>query len=79
VIFKAELDGQYAARFLQSGARFTLVQAKLGLGGVAHLDTLIKGAFVEAQPGQGAGKERFPQPSGPAGLALPSRVRRSAA
>lgn len=71
VIFKAELDGQYAARFLQSGARFTLVQAKLGLGGVAHLDTLIKGAFVEAQPGQGAGKERFPlSQSGPAGLAL---------
>jgi paraquat-inducible protein B len=47
------------------------VQAKLGLGGVAHLDTLIKGAFVEAQPGQGAGKERFPlSQSGPAGLAL---------
>lgn len=32
VRFKAELDGQYAARFLQSGARYTLVQAKLGLG-----------------------------------------------
>ncbi len=78
VIFKAELDGQYAARFLQSGARFTLVQAKLGLGGVAHLDTLIKGAFVEAQPGQGAGKERFP--SAKAALPVwrsPSRARRS--
>ncbi|MEM0551068.1 MULTISPECIES: MlaD family protein [Aeromonas] len=71
VIFKAELDGQYAERFLQSGARFTLVQAKLGLGGVAHLDTLIKGAFVEAEPGQGAGRNSFPlSQSGPAGLAL---------
>lgn len=71
VRFKAELDEQYADRFLQSGARFTLVQAKLGLGGVAHLDTLIKGSFVEASPGQGAGKERFPlSQSGPIGLAL---------
>ncbi|VFB10352.1 paraquat-inducible protein B [Aeromonas salmonicida] len=71
VIFKAELDGQYAQRFMQSGARFTLVQAKLGLGGIAHLDTLIKGAFVEAQPGQGAGKDRFPlSQTGPVGLAL---------
>ncbi|MBW3805502.1 MCE family protein [Aeromonas jandaei] len=71
VIFKAELDGQYAERFLQSGARFTLVQAKLGLGGVAHLDTLIKGAFVEAEPGKGAGRSSFPlSQSGPAGLAL---------
>lgn len=71
VIFKAELDGHYAERFLQSGARFTLVQAKLGLGGVAHLDTLIKGAFVEAHPGKGAGKDRFPLSQlGPVGLAL---------
>ncbi|MFQ2091457.1 MlaD family protein [Aeromonas taiwanensis] len=71
VRFKAELAQQYAARFLQSGARYTLVQAKLGLGGVTHLDTLIKGAFVEATPGQGAGKERFPlSESGPVGLAL---------
>ncbi|MCH7373243.1 MULTISPECIES: MlaD family protein [Aeromonas] len=71
VSFKAELDEQYAARFLQTGARFTLVQAKLGLGGVAHLDTLIKGAFIEASPGQGAGRERFPlSQSGPIGLAL---------
>ncbi|MBV7415121.1 MlaD family protein [Aeromonas sp. sif2433] len=74
VSFKAELDEQYAARFLQSGARFTLVQAKLGLGGVAHLDTLIKGSFVEASPGQGAGKDRFPlSQSGPIGLALTLR------
>lgn len=71
VIFKAELDGQYAECFMQSGACFTLVQAKLGLGGIAHLDTLIKGAFVEAQPGQGAGKDRFPlSQTGPVGLAL---------
>ena len=47
------------------------MQAKVGLGGVAHLDTLIKGAFVEATPGRGAGKETFPlSQSGPAGLAL---------
>lgn len=71
VVFKAQLDGQYAERFLQSGARFTLVQAKLGLGGVNHLDTLIKGAFVEALPGKGAGKERFPlSQTDPVGLAL---------
>lgn len=71
VIFKAELDGQYADRFMQTGARFTLVQAKLGLGGVAHLDTLIKGAFIEAEPGKGAGRERFTlSHSGPVGLAL---------
>ncbi|MGL5040758.1 MAG: MlaD family protein, partial [Aeromonas sp.] len=71
VLFKTELDGSFAARFLQSGARFTLVQAKLGLGGVAHLDTLIKGAFIEAQPGKGAGKDRFPlSQTDPIGLAL---------
>ncbi|WP_415870942.1 MlaD family protein [Aeromonas caviae] len=71
VSFKAELNEQYATRFLQSGARYALVQAKVGLGGVAHLDTLIKGAFVEATPGRGAGKETFPlSQGGPAGLAL---------
>ncbi|MGL4716102.1 MAG: MlaD family protein, partial [Aeromonas sp.] len=34
-------------------------------------DTLIKGVFVEAHPGKGAGKDRFPlSQSGPVGLAL---------
>lgn len=60
VIFQAQLEAQYAERFLQSGASFTLVQAKLGFGGVANLDTLVKGSFIEAAPGQGASKHSFP-------------------
>ena len=47
------------------------MQAKVGLGGVAHLDTLIKGAFVEASPGQGCGQGALPlHQSSPVGLAL---------
>ncbi|WP_111872728.1 MlaD family protein [Aeromonas bivalvium] len=71
VIFLAELEARYADRFLQSGASFTLVQAKLGFAGVTHLDTLVKGAFIEATPGQGAGKTRFPLHESPhSGLML---------
>ncbi|PJG58846.1 MlaD family protein [Aeromonas cavernicola] len=71
VMFKAALNAQYAARFLQSGARFNLVEAKVGLGGIAHLDTLVKGAFIDAEPGKGASRDQFPlSQHEPVGLAL---------
>ncbi|ENY72086.1 paraquat-inducible protein B [Aeromonas diversa CDC 2478-85] len=55
----ARIDERYGDRFLRDGADYQLVQAKLGLTGAAHLDTLIKGAYVEASPGSGALSEHF--------------------
>lgn len=59
VEFKVMLREPYAARFLRRGAGYQLVQAKLGLTGTAHLDTLIKGAYIEATPGSGKESRRF--------------------
>lgn len=71
VELKARLDAPYAERFLRKGAGFQLVQAKLGVAGVAHLDTLIKGAYIEATPGSGGEQDRFDLLiSSPSGLKL---------
>lgn len=66
VQIKAQLDEPYAASFLRRGAGYQLVLAKLGLSGVNHLDTLIKGPYIEATPGTGAAIQRFALQSGPA-------------
>ncbi|MBZ6065844.1 MlaD family protein [Aeromonas schubertii] len=71
VELQGRIDERYGDRFLRSGADYQLVQAKLALTGAAHLDTLIKGAYVEAAPGSGALVDHFPLLTTPAaGLRL---------
>ena len=48
-----------AASFLRRGTRFWVVKPSLGVRGVSGLSTLISGAYIEIEPGQGAAETHF--------------------
>lgn len=48
-----------AASFLRRGTRFWVVKPSLGVRGVSGLSTLISGAYIEIEPGQGASETHF--------------------
>lgn len=50
---------EYPERFAVQGSRFWLVQPKLGITGASNLDTLLKGQYIEVQPGEGAARYEF--------------------
>lgn len=58
-----------AKSFLRRDTRFWVVRPRLGLRGVSGLSTLLSGAFVELEPGQGAPWRHFK------GLEVPPVVR----
>jgi paraquat-inducible protein B len=58
VLVLARLNKE-AASFLRRGTRFWVVKPSLGLRGVSGLSTLISGAFIEIEPGQGAKETHF--------------------
>ncbi len=72
VVVLARLNKE-AAPFLKRGTRFWVVKPSLGLRGVSGLSTLISGAFIEIEPGQGATETNF------IGLEVPPVVAASAA
>lgn len=45
--------------FLSRNTRFWVVRPQLGLQGVSGLDTLVSGAYIEIEPGQGAPQLHF--------------------
>lgn len=45
--------------FLRRGTRFWVVKPRLGLRGVSGLHTLVSGAYIEIEPGQGAKRTHF--------------------
>ncbi|HEY5733504.1 MAG TPA: MlaD family protein, partial [Gammaproteobacteria bacterium] len=45
--------------FLRRGTRFWVVKPRLGLRGVSGLDTLVSGAYIEIEPGQGIKRRHF--------------------
>ncbi len=45
--------------FLASGARFWIVQPRLGAQGISGLATLVSGAYIEMYPGNGAPERSF--------------------
>ena len=45
--------------FLRRGTRFWVVKPQLGLRGVSGLSTLISGAYIEIEPGEGAPQSHF--------------------
>jgi paraquat-inducible protein B len=58
VLLKA--DFHYGTEsFLRRGTRFWVVKPRLGLRGVSGLDTLISGAYIEIEPGQGIARSHF--------------------
>jgi len=58
VVVLARLNKE-AAPFLKRGTRFWVVKPSLGVRGVSGLSTLISGAFIEIEPGQGATETNF--------------------
>ncbi|MCW8964797.1 MAG: MlaD family protein [Gammaproteobacteria bacterium] len=58
VILSAEFH--YGTKsFLRRDSRFWVVKPRLGLRGVSGLDTLISGAYIEIEPGQGIARRHF--------------------
>ncbi|MFD1217366.1 PqiB family protein [Microbulbifer celer] len=53
------------SHFARAGTRLWVVGPKVGLDGVAHLDTLVTGPFLELEPGEGDAQTEF--------TALPSK------
>lgn len=58
VVVLARLNRE-AAPFLKRGTRFWVVKPSLGIRGVSGLGTLVSGAFIEIEPGQGAAETNF--------------------
>jgi len=62
---------QYPERFAVEGSRFWLVQPKLGITGASNLDTLLKGQYIEVQPGEGAARYEFVAATDPVSVMQP--------
>ncbi len=58
VLLTADIDKE-AERFLRRGTRFWVVKPRLGVRGVSGLSTLLTGAYIELEPGQGAPQRHF--------------------
>jgi paraquat-inducible protein B len=48
-----------AERYLVEGTRFWVVSPRVGPGGVSGLSTLLSGAYIALDPGEGASERRF--------------------
>ncbi|MGE0173980.1 MAG: MlaD family protein [Oligoflexales bacterium] len=58
VIVKARLE-RFADRLAVSGTKFTIVTPKIGVDGVKGLDTLVSGAYIDIEPGDGLPMTQF--------------------
>ncbi|MBC8463955.1 MAG: MCE family protein, partial [Deltaproteobacteria bacterium] len=68
VIVKASMEKE-SASFLNRDTRFWVVKPRLSLRGATGLGTLLSGAYIEIEPGQGAPQKSF------VGLAVPPVVK----
>ena len=57
VIATVKLDRQ-ALSLLREDTRFWVVTARVGLGNISGLDTLLSGAYIQLAPGEGAEGKR---------------------
>jgi paraquat-inducible protein B len=58
IMVKASME-KGSESFLRRGTRFWVVNPRLSLRGASGLGTLLSGAFIEIEPGQGAPHRRF--------------------
>ena len=72
VIVRASMSNSFEPH-LNEETRFWVVRPRVGTGGVSGLDTLLSGAYVEVDPGDGADRRRF------VGLEIPPLIRSDAA
>lgn len=64
ILVTAQLNHS-AQAYLHEGTKFWVVRPQIGLGGVSGLGTLLSGAYIEVQPGEGNELRNF------TGLAVP--------
>jgi len=57
VIAKVKME-RLTLPMLTEGTRFWLVTARVGLGNISGLDTLLSGAYIELSPGSGISEQR---------------------
>jgi paraquat-inducible protein B len=72
VIVTASLSNSFEPH-LNENTRFWVVRPRVGTGGVSGLDTLLSGAYIEVDPGDGGPRREF------AGLDEPPLIRSDAA
>lgn len=48
-----------ARKHLNENTRFWVVRPRIGAGGISGLSTLLSGAYIEVEPGDGASKKQF--------------------
>lgn len=58
VVIVARIDKHFAPR-IGAGARFWVVRPRVGARGVSGLGTLVSGAYIEIDPGEGPPQRRF--------------------
>lgn len=58
VLVRARMK-RFIEPYLASGARFWIVQPRVGAQGISGLTTLVSGAYIEMNPGRGAPLRRF--------------------
>jgi paraquat-inducible protein B len=58
IVVSASLDRSMAAH-MREGTQFWIVRPRVGLGGVSGLGTLLSGAYVEFDPGDGPTTQEF--------------------
>jgi paraquat-inducible protein B len=58
VLVRARMK-RFIQPYLASGARFWIVQPRVGAQGITGLTTLVSGAYIEMYPGRGAPKRHF--------------------
>ena len=63
---------KYPQKFAVQGSQYWLVRPSIGITGASNLDTLLKGQYLEVQPGEGAARYEFEALAAPAALAKPS-------
>jgi paraquat-inducible protein B len=58
VIVKGRLE-PFANRLAASGTKFTIITPKIGMDGVQGLDTIVSGAYIDIEPGDGPPMTEF--------------------
>ena len=63
---------KYPQKFAVQGSQFWLVHPTIGITGASNLDTLLKGQYLEVQPGDGDAQYEFVALSAPAPVVKPN-------
>jgi len=51
--------GKEVTKYLKENTRFWVVRPRIGVSGISGLSTLLSGAYIEMEPGDGAARKQF--------------------